>query len=336
MGSCLSTTKSTALWAVQTMKSWVSKFETGFRTCLEYLTNFVEIEEDIVKVGIGIEVGEEPSTSVKPMVITEEIDVDDVNNINISLHKQPKKIPEHLRSVHVNHLEQLRGFEMMYSAKPNGACLTNCLTAHIYCTDDEEECKKMNKRVNEHIADNFDDYYQEKIILPYIETVGVGENARLAVCDTPQEYKTFLRSDDSLGAFSNFQELQAIANMFNINVYIFSYGKDGNIMHCDWFEDFPDKAFTDKAVVRKGSIPDLYLYHLDRTHYDLLVSEDHRVALTGLVTKKLNNIVENYASLSYEEATEILLVDSDTEDYDVTNLDELSNAVNIGHKEEKM
>ena len=40
------------------------------------------------------------------------------------------------------------------------------------------------------------------------------------------------------------------------------------------------------ASFPKGSIPDMFLYHRDQTHYDLLVSEDHRLALLGLIGEK--------------------------------------------------
>ena len=43
---------------------------------------------------------------------------------------------------------------------------------------DEEERRINNRRVNHHIADNFDKYYVNKIALPYIETVGVGQHKR--------------------------------------------------------------------------------------------------------------------------------------------------------------
>ena len=199
--------------------------------------------------------------------------------------KKPFKIPSHLRSVANNHLTQLRGFKMRYCALPDGACLTNCLTAHISRTDDEEERKRNNRRVNEHIADHFDDYYQNKIILPYIETVGVGSNSRTVVCKTKEEFITHLRNEDSLCAFSNYQELLAIANMLNINVKVFSFGIGGDPMKCEWKEVFPDPAMADTAQFPKGLVPDMYLYHSDQTHYDLLVSEDHHLALLGMIVR---------------------------------------------------
>jgi flagellar biosynthesis GTPase FlhF len=114
----------------------------------------------------------------------------------------PFKIPKHLRKVSDKHLTRLRGFKMRYLAIPDGACLTNCVTAHISCTEDEEERKQVNKKFNNHIADNFDSYYQN------IETVGVGSKSRTVKCKTSEEFLTFLRSEDSLCAFSNSDELE--------------------------------------------------------------------------------------------------------------------------------
>ena len=109
------------------------------------------------------------------------------------LRKEPFKIPNHLKSVQNKHLTKLRGFKMRYCAIPDGACLTNCMTTHVSCTMDKEERKINNRRVNHHIADNFDTYYRNKIILPYIETVGVGKNSKQVKLKTAEEFKAFLR-----------------------------------------------------------------------------------------------------------------------------------------------
>ena len=91
-----------------------------------------------------------------------------------------------------------------------------------------------------------------------------------------------MRSEDSLCVFSNYQELLALANMLNITVRIFSYGIGGDESRCEWKEISPDPAKAATAHFPKGLIPDMYLYNSDQTHYDLLVAEDHRLALLGL------------------------------------------------------
>ena len=93
-----------------------------------------------------------------------------------SKEKPELKIPSHLSPVMQKHLPKLRGYRMKYNSEPNGACLDNCVAVHVY--EDEEEASKLKKRINNHVADNWDNYYQNKIPLPYEETSGVGEYAK--------------------------------------------------------------------------------------------------------------------------------------------------------------
>ena len=58
----------------------------------------------------------------------------------------------------------------------------------------------------------------------------------------------FLRSDEALMVYSNSQELLAIANMFNINISIFTYGGAEE----RWDEVKPDPAFVARAELHKG------------------------------------------------------------------------------------
>ena len=90
----------------------------------------------------------------------------------------------------------------------------------------------------------------------------------------------FLRSDESLYVYSNHQELQATANLYNINIHIFTYGGDSD----RWTEIVPDAEMVAEVDARVGKlIPDMVLYHSQDTHYDLLVKEDSRLALLGLL-----------------------------------------------------
>ena len=93
-------------------------------------------------------------------------------------------------------------------------------------------------------------------------------------------------SEDSLCAFSYSQELLAIATMLNIHIKIFAYGIGRDESRSEWKEVCPDPVMAATAHFPKGWAPDLYLYNLDQTHYDLLVAEDHRLALLGLVASK--------------------------------------------------
>ena len=103
---------------------------------------------------------------------------------------------------------------------------------------------------------------------------------------------------------------------------------------------------ADTAIFPKGWVPDLFLYNSDQTHYDLLVAEDHRVALLGLVATKPD--VEEPLKQHTEEApitdddgwkqierkknkesSEKLLEEEEAnfEDYDTKDLEELDEEV---------
>ena len=257
--------------------------------------------------------------------------------------KELFEIPKHLKSVQENHKDKLFGFKMRYCAIPNGACLTNCLTAHISCTEDEEERKINNRRVNNHIADHFDNYYHNIITLPYTEVVGVGNNRKTVTCRTGEELKAFLRSEVSLCVYSNSQELQAIANMLNIKVKIFSYGIGGDVTRCEWKEIHPDPEMTKFAIFPKGFVPDLFLYNSDQSHYDLLVAEDHKLAILGLVKspqvekehlsdekESVNGWKVQRAKSKKSLSSEMLIMeDNQTEEYDEIDLEELDEEVEI-------
>ena len=60
----------------------------------------------------------------------------------------------------------------------------------------------------------------------------------------------FLRSDDSLMVYSNTQELVAMANIYNININIFTYGESEN----RWTEISPDPMMVSGADVNLGKL----------------------------------------------------------------------------------
>ena len=63
---------------------------------------------------------------------------------------------------------------------------------------------------------------------------------------------------------------------FSISIFTYN-GEDG-----EWSEVGPDPEFS-SAVNLDKSIPDMALYNLKNTHYDLLVKDDSRIAVLGLL-----------------------------------------------------
>ena len=76
---------------------------------------------------------------------------------------------------------------MIYKLEPNGACAHNGMAVHAY--EDEKE-----GRISNHIADNWLNYYNQNFGLPYIETVGVGKDAKTI----KEDMVAFVRSEEAL------------------------------------------------------------------------------------------------------------------------------------------
>ena len=188
------------------------------------------------------------------------------------------QIPKHLSSVQKRHLKSLNGYKMIYKTKPNGAFAQNATAVHIH--ENEEEALGMKRMINNHIADNFDSHYKNFIALPYVEVVGVGKNARIVTKNTREELLEFLRSEESLYVYSNYHELCATANLYNIKISIFTYG--GSEDHWKYITPDPNMVSKDDEKIGKH-IPDMALYHNEDTHFDLLVKDDSRLAQLGLL-----------------------------------------------------
>ena len=189
--------------------------------------------------------------------------------------KTKVKVVKHLSSVHVEHLSSLKGFRMKYNVPGDGRCLENCAAVHT--CGDEQEGKNIREMINNHVADNWEGYWKAKIGLPFKDIVIVDGVEKVYEKKTDEEMIKFLKSDRAMKAYSTGHELLAIANLFNIKIHIFTYkGKEGR-----WNEVVPDALVTSSESAGNWA-SDMYLYHSENNHYDLLVSDDSRLAQMDL------------------------------------------------------
>ena len=62
----------------------------------------------------------------------------------------------------------------------------------------DKQVVDLKKMLNHHVADNMQGYYGHKISFPFIETVGVGKEAKTVEINNDDEMISFLRSEDAL------------------------------------------------------------------------------------------------------------------------------------------
>ena len=154
--------------------------------------------------------------------------------------------------------------------------------------------------INNHIADLFDVFYKNKISLPYSETVGVGAEARRITCNSREELLSFLRSEQSLCTYSNYQELLAISNILNTKIHVFTYGIGGDEASWSWNTISPDPDMTQYSEFAQGTVPEMYLYNSDNTHFDLLIEDNSRLAVMGLISMGEEQVVKEVKEVDKE------------------------------------
>ena len=165
------------------------------------------------------------------------------------------------------HIPLLKGFKQRYNTIPNGACLENAIAVHVM--RDETKGDYIKRQLNNHIADNIESVYIEKITFPYEEKIGVGKNSKVVEIQTKEDFLKFLRSDDSLKTYSNTQELLAAATLYNMKINVFSYkDTEGN-----WLKISTVPELVNSEAILANT-PDMFLYNEERSHYDLLVKDD--------------------------------------------------------------
>ena len=197
-----------------------------------------------------------------------------------------KTLEEKIEPVREEHIPILKGFKMIHKGISNGACLTFCAAVHVH--DDERHGPIVKMKINHQMADNFDDFYINEIGLPFSETIGVGNKRRDVTFVTSDEVKKFFRNplSGSMEVFSNQAELKAIANLYQTNIHIFTYGRPG----CEpaWTLVCPDPDRECEAEFPKGAVQDMHLYHEFNNHYDLLVDEAKVKRLSEEVNVEVN------------------------------------------------
>ena len=175
----------------------------------------------------------------------------------------------HLEEVPI-HLQDAMQLDCLVKSMPgDGACL-------YYCGADLvlggwEHMETLRKQGHRFIVENWD-YYRPFISLPFVETIGVGAAKRTVTKKTYGDMKKFLLSNESIYCYSNSSlDLTNLANMYDMKIAIFTYSSGGSVVpHWTWVH--PDPAISAKSPYKnKLLFREMWLYHEDNSHYDLLV-----------------------------------------------------------------
>ena len=220
-----------------------------------------------------------------------------------------KTKPRNVRELPADHAYQL-SFHLpddfvVYGVPGDGSCFFGAVAAHIYRDETQVSC--IIRLCHFNLVENWE-YYKLFIEFPFMEKVGVGASSYRVCFDIEEDLKEFFLSEESLKCFSSSQlDYALVCNMFNITIGVFTYG---NIFNEEPRLTFitPDSFMAQQSPFYDPSIKDMFLYHADNSHYDLLVPRNSTLAINGNISSMYNN---NNDEIDDEEVFEEEIVYND-------------------------
>ena len=163
---------------------------------------------------------------------------------------------------------------IIYKAKPNGACASNCIA--IALLHDEGQGQSLRITINKFIV-KYWEYQKQFMAFPHTQMVG-----KQAITFTEEQYKEFLSKDERSGTlWIEHTDLQAMANYFQVAIHILTTDvRNVKGTKPRWTHIEPDERMKIHTPI-KTELPDVWMLHVDNTHFDLIIKKDDRLVTEG-------------------------------------------------------
>ena len=165
----------------------------------------------------------------------------------------------------------------VFSAAPDGACGSTCTAIH--CHMDKKLGRYVRRNINGYLIE-FWPFFKSYFTFPLDVTVGLTNK----IFENESTFLDFLKNDSQSGLmWMDHFGLQIVSNMYQISVHILTTGLVGlEEPGARWTHIEPDKRLSSFSKVHKG-LPDMWLLHVNETHFDLLVRKDSELAAVGCI-----------------------------------------------------
>ena len=195
-----------------------------------------------------------------------------VKGVNSKVKDIPEKYDEILKEVGIDRKEYC-----ICSVEPDGACGSTCTSLH--CHRDRKLARYVRRNINEYLV-RFWPFFQPYFKFPYVVSVGLGTEP----FETEESFLEFLKTDAKSGLmWMDHSGLQVVSNIYQISIHILTTGVAGmDEPKARWTHLEPDERLSAFSTVQKG-LPDMYLMHVDETHFDLIIRKDSDLAIEGSV-----------------------------------------------------
>merc|ERR1712240_895451 len=163
---------------------------------------------------------------------------------------------------------------VIYKAKPDGACGSNCVAIALH--HDEGQGQYVRRNINNYIVKHWE-YQKQFMVFPHTQMVGNQE-----VTFEEEEYLEFLSKDERSGTlWMEYTDLQAVANYFKVAVHVLTTDvRNVKGSKPRWTHLEPDERMKIHSPI-KTELPDVWMLHVDNTHFDLIIKKDNRLVTEG-------------------------------------------------------
>ena len=222
------------------------------------------------------------------------MDVDVQNEINCIDNVDTNEVP-------LNWKPYIFDDELIQKIKPDGACGFRAGAAHIF--GDQEYGPKFAIQIYRHIHQYWETYYKKIFSFPYKRQVGV--SGQWVEFHEEKDLLEYLKSSPDVShLWADSQELQAMANIYQIQIKVLSVKVSDQdtptVLHIG-----PDNDFKEGAKEPWGKIPNMTLFYIEKSHYDLITSRKRKVTKKIIDGKKFSNELFNLDSDLKKELEEI-------------------------------
>ena len=195
--------------------------------------------------------------------------------------KNPK-----IKEVPKNCKHLVKDDDVIYSVPGDGCCGPNC--AAVFLFHDEAFGPRLRRKMNLFQAEHWFRRYQEITPCSPDHPFERKLNGNKVSFTDPKKLIKFLKfSKEAAFMWSDSEDLAVIADLFQVRIKIITTrGSEDKNPTENWI--YPDEKMKEFAELRNVILDEMILFHENDSHFNLIISKDHDLAVFGSLSQRLS------------------------------------------------
>ena len=200
-----------------------------------------------------------------------------------------QKYPANVTEIPKNLKHLVNDGDLQLVVEADGACAANSAAGHLFF--DPNSGPKLREDMNKHIVEHWA-FYKDKVPFPYVRPVGVrGEKVSFKEGEE-EKFIQFLKTDKARFLWSDTEELQVIANLYQVKIKVIKTEGDDYLNPVVlWI--YPAEEMKTSRLIPEGCVSDMVLINYSDRHYNLVISKDHDIARYGVLSEREVSVHKN-------------------------------------------